>query len=108
MLELHQLNAFALVLTNLLACGCGASYLLRKRYPGSVYAHVLAAGQALLIAQVALGLLLLSDGRRAPDQLHYLYSILRFVFFHSIALACLVGLLVMLQAYVFPGMIVHP
>jgi lactate permease len=34
-------------------------------------------------------------------------SILRYVFFHSIALACLVGLLVMLQAYVFTGMIVH-
>jgi lactate permease len=34
-------------------------------------------------------------------------SILRYVFFHSIALACLVGVLVMLQAYVFTGMIVH-
>ena len=34
-------------------------------------------------------------------------SILRFVFWHSIALASLVGLLVMLQAYVFPWMIVH-
>ena len=34
-------------------------------------------------------------------------SILRFVFFHSIALACLVGILVMLQAYVLTGMIVH-
>lgn len=34
-------------------------------------------------------------------------SILRFVFFHSISLACLVGILVMLQAYVFTGMIVH-
>ncbi|HEV3175092.1 MAG TPA: L-lactate permease [Stellaceae bacterium] len=34
-------------------------------------------------------------------------SILRYVFFHSIALACLVGILVMLQAYVFTGMIVH-
>ncbi len=34
-------------------------------------------------------------------------SILRFVFFHSISLACLVGVLVMLQAYVFTGMIVH-
>ena len=32
----------------------------------------------------------------------------RFVFKHSIALACLVGVLVMLQAYVFTGMIVHP
>jgi lactate permease len=34
-------------------------------------------------------------------------TILRFVFFHSIALACLVGVLIMLQAYVFTGMIVH-
>jgi lactate permease len=29
-------------------------------------------------------------------------SILRYVFLHSIALACLVGVLVMLQAYVYP------
>jgi lactate permease len=35
-------------------------------------------------------------------------TILRFVFWHSIALACLVGCLVMLQAYVFTGMIVTP
>jgi lactate permease len=34
-------------------------------------------------------------------------TILRFVFWHSIALACLVGILVMLQAYVLTGMIVH-
>jgi lactate permease len=34
-------------------------------------------------------------------------TILRFVFWHSIALACLVGILVMAQAYVFTGMIVH-
>jgi lactate permease len=35
-------------------------------------------------------------------------SILRFVFKHSITLACLVGVLVMLQAYVFTWMIVQP
>ena len=34
-------------------------------------------------------------------------TILRFVFWHSIALACLVGVLVMLQAYVFTWMIVQ-
>ena len=34
-------------------------------------------------------------------------SILRFVFWHSISLACLVGVLVMLQAYVFTSMIVQ-
>jgi lactate permease len=32
-------------------------------------------------------------------------TILRYVFFHSVALAVLVGLLVMLQAYVFPGIV---
>ncbi|GAC1627122.1 MAG: lactate permease LctP family transporter [Ktedonobacteraceae bacterium] len=32
-------------------------------------------------------------------------DILRYVFFHSLALAALVGVLVMLQAYVFPGII---
>jgi lactate permease len=37
-------------------------------------------------------------------------SILRFVFWHSIVLACLVGLLVTLQAYVWPfsAMVVQP
>jgi len=35
-------------------------------------------------------------------------TILRFVFWHSIALACLVGILVMCQAYIFTGMIVTP
>jgi lactate permease len=34
-------------------------------------------------------------------------TILRFVFWHSIVLACLVGIVVMLQAYVFTWMIVH-
>ena len=34
-------------------------------------------------------------------------SILRFVFWHSIALACLVGMLVMAQAYVLTGMVVR-
>jgi L-lactate permease len=33
-------------------------------------------------------------------------DILRFVFFYSIALACLVGILVTLQAYVFPFTVV--
>ncbi len=36
-------------------------------------------------------------------------EILRYVFFHSLALACLVGLLVMAQAYVYPftSMVLH-
>ena len=38
--------------------------------------HLLSLTQVLVIAQAALGLLLLSDGRRASDRLHYLYGAL--------------------------------
>jgi lactate permease len=49
--------------------------------------------QSIVVASVA-------TGDEAPPG-----EILRYVFFHSLALACLVGVLVLLQAYVFPGMI---
>ena len=74
MLGLHELNAVLVVAVNLLAFGWGGIYLWRKSYPGRLYAHALALGQSLLIAQVALGLLLLSDGRRATEELHYVYG----------------------------------
>jgi hypothetical protein len=76
MLALHAADAIVLIAVNLLAFGWGLVYLRRRRPPGRIYAHVLALGQALVIVQVALGLLLLSDGRRAPDKLHYLYGVL--------------------------------
>jgi hypothetical protein len=74
MRELHALNAVLLIAANLLAAGWGFVYLRRKRTPGRVYAHVLALAQALVIAQVAIGLLLLSDGASSPDRLHPLYG----------------------------------
>jgi hypothetical protein len=46
----------------------------RRRGAGSIVAHLLALAQTLLVAQVGVGLLLLSDGRRAADQLHYAYG----------------------------------
>jgi lactate permease len=49
--------------------------------------------QSIVVASVATG-----DAAAPGD-------ILRYVFFHSLALACLVGVLVLLQAYVFPWMI---
>jgi len=76
MLALHAANPVLLIAVNVLAFVWGAVYLRRRRPPGRVYAHVLALGQALVIAQVAIGLLLLSDGRRSADQLHYLYGTL--------------------------------
>jgi len=41
------------------------------------------------------------------ERSHALGPIFRKVFWHSIALAAIIGLIVMLQAYVFPGMIPH-
>ncbi len=76
MLDLHALNGALLVAVNLLAFGWGLVYVRRKRPPGRVYAHLLALAQSLVIAQVALGLLLLSDGLRSVDRLHYVYGAL--------------------------------
>jgi hypothetical protein len=41
---------------------------------GGLVAHSLALAQTVLIGQAAVGLLLLSDDRRAPDRLHYTYG----------------------------------
>ena len=46
----------------------------RRGAGGALVAHSLALAQTTLIAQAALGLLLLSDGKRAPDRLHYAYG----------------------------------
>jgi hypothetical protein len=78
-LELHAWNGVLLIAANALAFGWGLSYAVRKRVPGRIYAHVLALAQSLVIAQVALGLLLMSDGLRAGDDLHYLYGVLALV-----------------------------
>jgi hypothetical protein len=76
MRDLHAVNGIVVIVANVLALGWGTVYVLRKRLPGRVYAHVLAGAQALVIAQVALGLLLLSDEARTADRLHYVYGVL--------------------------------
>ena len=73
---LHAVNGVLVVAANLLAAGWGLVYLRRRRPPGRVYAHVLALAQSLVIAQVAIGLLLLSEGTSSPDRLHPLYGTL--------------------------------
>ena len=48
----------------------------RGRGAGPITTHLLSLAQTLLVAQVGVGLLLLADDRRAPEQLHYLYGTL--------------------------------
>jgi hypothetical protein len=73
MLTAHHVNAFLVIAACLVASG--AAFLARRRQrAGSVVAQLLALAQTLIVAQVALGLLLLSDHRRAADHLHYAYG----------------------------------
>lgn len=74
MLGLHSWNAVLLIAVNVLAGAVGLVAMRRRREPGRLFAHLTVLGQTLLIAQGALGLLLLADDRRSLDRLHYVYG----------------------------------
>ncbi len=73
MLTAHHANAFLAVGVCLVASGFAFAARRRGR-AGKAVAQLLALAQTLLVAQVGLGLLLLSDHRRAADRLHYAYG----------------------------------
>jgi heme A synthase len=73
MLTAHHWNAFLLIA----ACAVASTTAFvawRRRRAGHAVAQLLALAQTLIVAQVGLGLLLLSDHRRAADHLHYAYG----------------------------------
>jgi heme A synthase len=74
--DAHQLVGLAVLVTAAVAAVWGGLAYFRRRDPGRPLGHALALVQTLLIAQVAIGLLLVSDDRRAPDELHYAYGTL--------------------------------
>ena len=74
MLTTHTVLAFLVVGVPALAALAGGLVYWRRRGAGRIVSHVLALAQTLLIAQVGLGLLLLSDERRTGDELHYVYG----------------------------------
>ena len=74
MLAAHAFLAFLVVGVPALAALLGGLVYWRRRGAGKLVSHLLALAQTLLVAQVALGLLLLSDDRRAGDELHYVYG----------------------------------
>ncbi len=73
--DAHATLAAVVVAVALAAAG-GGFLAYRRGRAGHLSAHLLTLVQTLLVAQVGLGLLLLSDKRRAPEQLHYLYGTL--------------------------------
>jgi hypothetical protein len=73
MLTTHHVVAFA-VLVVTWGAGLSGLWVYRRGRAGVTLGHLLALAQTVLVAQVGLGLLLLSDGRRAADKLHYAYG----------------------------------
>ncbi|HEX7083220.1 MAG TPA: hypothetical protein VF186_03825 [Gaiellaceae bacterium] len=74
MLDAHHVNAFLVIAVCLVASGAAFLARRRRRGAGRVVAQALALAQTLLVAQVAMGLLLLSEHKRAADRLHYAYG----------------------------------
>jgi lactate permease len=81
---LQRISAEQLGISPILACAANSS--------GGVMGKMIDA-QSIVVAGVATG----QQGKEG--------EILRYVFWHSVVLACLVGVLVVLQVYVFPWMI---
>jgi hypothetical protein len=72
----HELLGAAIIVVCAVAAFVAGIRYWRARGAGAIATHLLALAQTLLVAQVAIGLLLLADDRRAAEQLHYLYGTL--------------------------------
>ena len=72
MLTAHHVNAFLLI--GVCVVASAAAFWARRSHAGSAAAGRLALALSRLGGQGALGLLLLSDHRRAKDHLHYAYG----------------------------------
>jgi hypothetical protein len=75
----HETLAVVVIVVAVLASASGAYAYRRRRAAGGLVRHLLALAQTVLIAQVAVGLLLLSDDRRAGEELHYAYGTLALI-----------------------------
>ena len=74
MAEAHRYLAYAVLGGCVLAGVAGLVAYRRGLVLGGAAVHLLALPQTLLVAQAAFGLLLLSGGYRAVDELHYVYG----------------------------------
>lgn len=73
MLTAHHVNAFLVI--GVCAAAAFVSFVAwRRQRAGAGVAQLLALAQTLIVAQVGLGLLLLSRHHRASDHLHYAYG----------------------------------
>jgi hypothetical protein len=76
MVTAHHALAFLVIAVCALASLAALVAYRRRRDPGALTTQAIALAQTLVVAQVGLGLLLLSGHHRARDHLHYLYGTL--------------------------------
>ena len=76
MVTAHRTLAFLVIAVSGLASLVSFVVYRRGRLAGTLTTQALALAQTLVVAQVGLGLLLLSGHHRARDHLHYLYGTL--------------------------------
>jgi hypothetical protein len=74
MLTLHHALAFLVIGVCLLATVLALAAYRRRGGAGALVSHVLALAQTLVVAQAAVGLLLLADHHRANKGVHYMYG----------------------------------
>lgn len=74
MLTAHHTVAFLVLGVTALSALWGGVAYFRGAGAGATLSHLLVLSQTMLVAQVGLGLLLLSDEHRAHEQLHYAYG----------------------------------
>ena len=74
MASVHEAVGVAVIAVCAGAAVLGFVAYRRGSGAGAIVSHALALAQTLLVGQAALGLLLVSDGHRAPDKLHYAYG----------------------------------
>jgi hypothetical protein len=74
--ELHMFVGVTLIVSNLVVAIWGFVAYRRNAPPGRAFPHLLALAQTLVIAQAMLGLLLVSEGFRPAQKLHFAYGLL--------------------------------
>jgi hypothetical protein len=71
----HETFAFVTLGANVIAAGWGA-FVWSRGIVSRAFWWILRVAQATVVIQVIIGLALLAEGHRPPDELHYLYAVI--------------------------------
>jgi hypothetical protein len=74
--DVHMVVGICLIALNAFVAIWGYTAYRRDSPPGRAFTQVLALAQTTVIAQATLGLILVSDGYRPADKLHFAYGLL--------------------------------